>query len=93
DRGYEGGGYREAMQEAAQVLAGRSGLPNADPIDAAVDYLAAGDTGRALESLEQAYQRHDPNLPYVAAMPMFDAVRGDQRFRDLLRRMGLAESE
>jgi TolB-like protein len=93
DRGQARGGYREAMLEAARTLASRSGHPNADPFDAAAYYMIAGDTSGAFASLEQAYERHDSNLPYVDAMPLFDPIRDDPRFQDLMRRMGLPASE
>lgn len=44
------------------------------------------------ECVEPAYQRRNPNLPYAAAVPGYDAVRGDPRFQALMRRMGLAEA-
>jgi tetratricopeptide (TPR) repeat protein len=89
DRGYDRGGYKEAMLEAARTLTARSGQPNADPFDAALYYLHAGDTSAVFTSLEQAYQRHDPNMPYLGSMPVYDRIRPAPRFQDLLRKMGL----
>lgn len=92
DHGQAQGGYREAMLEAARTLASRSGHPNADPVDAASYYMIAGDTSGAFAALEQAYEQHGSNLPYVGAMPLYDPIRGDPRFQDLMRRMGLLAS-
>ena len=47
-----------------------------------------GISAEALECLERAYVNRDPNLPYLG-VPVFDSLRGDPRFNDLLRRMNL----
>jgi hypothetical protein len=44
----------------------------------------------ALEWLERAFETRDPNMPYIA-LPVFDPLRSDPRFQDLLRRMNLPE--
>ncbi len=52
-------------------------------------YLYAGDYDRAMDWLEKAFEVRDPNLPYIALCPIFDPLRSDPRFQDLLRRMNL----
>jgi len=44
----------------------------------------------ALEALELAYRVHDRAMIYVNVNPRFDVLREDPRFRELVRRMGLA---
>jgi hypothetical protein len=44
----------------------------------------------ALEWLERAFETRDPNMPYIT-LPVFDPLRSDPRFQDLLRRMNLPE--
>lgn len=48
-----------------------------------------GETDRALRWLEAALQERDPYLLQAKVSPMYDAVRGDARFQDLLRRLNL----
>lgn len=52
-------------------------------------YLGIGDNEEALAWLERAYQEKSEILPYIKVEPFFDPLRGDQRFVDLLRRVGL----
>jgi serine/threonine protein kinase len=57
-------------------------------VDTAVLYLRGGDHERALEWLERAYADRDPNLPYFG-LPIFDSLRDEPRFDDLVRRLNL----
>jgi len=41
--------------------------------------------------LEKAYAQHSPELVSLKVDPRFDGIRGDPRFQDLLRRVGLAQ--
>ena len=89
DRGRAEGGYAVAMGRAADAFAARSRATNVAPIRIAQMYVRAGMTEKALEWLERSYQARDPNMPYLAAMPIYDPLRGEPRFRDLLRQMKL----
>jgi hypothetical protein len=51
-------------------------------------YAASGDTELAFAWLERAYQERNPDLIEVRAEPVFDRIREDPRFADLLRRVG-----
>ena len=57
-------------------------------VNIAIKYMFAGDTTRAIDWLEKAYDDRDPNLPYLGK-PVWDSARNDPRFQDLLRRMNL----
>jgi tetratricopeptide (TPR) repeat protein len=61
------------------------------PGEIAILYVALGDTESAFSSLEKAYSAHDLQLQYLKVDPDFDPIRGDQRFQDILRRVGLAQ--
>jgi hypothetical protein len=43
----------------------------------------------ALDALDNAYQQHDVMLVWLGVDPRLDPVRGEQRYFDLLRRIGL----
>jgi TolB-like protein/tetratricopeptide (TPR) repeat protein len=88
DRGRAAGGYSEAMLRAATALAARYETSGAVSVDIAGFYVEAGEHGRALDWLEQAYRDRDPSLPYLG-LPVFDPLRSDPRFKDLMRRMNL----
>jgi TolB-like protein/Tfp pilus assembly protein PilF len=80
--------YRATMRKVADALVARSRETFVLPWDVATWYAYAGDKERCLEWLERAYVGRDPNLPYLW-FPEFDFVRGDPRFRDLMKRMKL----
>jgi TolB-like protein/DNA-binding winged helix-turn-helix (wHTH) protein/Tfp pilus assembly protein PilF len=52
-------------------------------------YLALGDKEEAFAWFERACQEQSNILKYIKVFPPFDAVRGDPRFQDLVRRVGL----
>ncbi len=52
-------------------------------------YLGLGDDEQALAWLERAYQEQSNILQLMKVHPYFDPLRGDPRFADLVRRVGL----
>ena len=52
-------------------------------------YLGLGENDQAFLSLEQAYQEQSNILQFLKVHPFFDPIRGDPRFADLVRRVGL----
>jgi Tfp pilus assembly protein PilF len=98
ERGLAEGDYEGAQLAIADLLARRyetaRGIPDAGartvfmPNGIAARYLDGGDYQRAIDWLEEAYEVRDPNLPYLGN-PVFDPLRSDPRFQDLVRRMGL----
>jgi serine/threonine-protein kinase len=60
------------------------------PLDAvAWLYLANGLSEKALALLEDAFENDAPLIPWLAAAPDWDPLRGEGRFRDLVSRLGL----
>jgi TolB-like protein len=95
DRGYAEGGYRTACRRVADILAARpvggtSGVWRA-PYSVASWYASARDEEHTIEWLERAYEERDGAMTYVGFDPMYEFVRQDPRFQDLLRRMNLPE--
>jgi len=52
-------------------------------------HAGLGDLDQAFELLEEGYAQRDSNLLYLGCEPLFDHLREDPRFADLLRRMNL----
>jgi pentatricopeptide repeat protein len=52
-------------------------------------YLGLGDNEQAFYWLEQAYKEQSNILQWIKTHPYFDPIRGDPRFTDLVRRVGL----
>ncbi len=66
----------------------RSGsMPMSDTFRAIV-YVRAGELDRAIESLEQAYQKRESALAWVNVEPSFQLLRSDARFQQIAARVG-----
>jgi tetratricopeptide (TPR) repeat protein len=55
----------------------------------AVCYAQLEETDRAIENIERAYADHSSDMLFINAEPLFDPIRDDPRFQDLVRRIGL----
>jgi tetratricopeptide (TPR) repeat protein len=62
-----------------------------DPLCFAVAYIGVGNNDKAMVWLERAYAKHSSSLSAIKVDPTYDPVRGDPRFQDLVRRIGLAQ--
>ena len=51
--------------------------------------MRLGDIEEAFKYLEKGYQERDEGLTYLAVDPLYDPLRSDPRFQNLLRRMNL----
>ena len=63
----------------------------ANGFDVARAYLGLGDKDQALAWLEKDVQTHNATMPGFMSMPPFLSMRDDPRFKDLTKRIGLAE--
>ena len=62
-----------------------------DPAYVAMIHAGLGETDRALEALDEAYEERSPQVVIVKMHPFFDSLRDDPRFQDLMRRMNFPE--
>jgi TolB-like protein/Flp pilus assembly protein TadD len=62
-----------------------------DPFAVAQVYATLGDAAEAFEWLEKAFERRSLRLSWASVDPVFDPLRSDPRFEDLLRRIGYPE--
>ena len=63
------------------------------PHHLAIVYTGLGDKNRALDSLEKAYDLGEDTMVFLNVDPTWDSLRSEQRFKDLVRRVGLPQSE
>jgi TolB-like protein/Flp pilus assembly protein TadD len=89
-------GYAYAMTgrkaDALKVVAELEALAArrySSPLRIAYIYAALGDKERAFEWLEKGYAGRSDHLTQLKTECMFDNLRSDQRFTDLMRRVGL----
>ncbi|MFQ5777047.1 MAG: protein kinase [Terriglobia bacterium] len=78
----------EILDELKEVS--RQGRPPSYEIAAV--HAALGQKDQAFAWLENAYVERDSWLVFLKVEPMFDPLRGDARFQDLLRRMNFPET-
>jgi serine/threonine protein kinase/lipoprotein NlpI len=85
-------GKADEARKALDALKQLSKHQYVTPYSIAAVCSGLGDKDQCFEWLEKAYSDHDPNmLLNLRGDPRLDSVRGDSRFEDLLRRMGLPE--
>lgn len=58
------------------------------PYYSATVYVGLGDTQKALDLLEKAYQQRSGTLVFLGIDRRFDSLRSDPRFRELVKKMG-----
>jgi len=61
------------------------------PIVFVAPYIGSGDKDQAFAWLEKSVAAHSPGLTALKVDPVYDPLRSDPRFQDLLRRVGLAQ--
>jgi len=84
-------GKRAEALKIIQDLDQLSGKRYVSPYDIAVVYAGLGDQAQAVTWLEKAYADHCLQLVYLKVEPMFDGLRSNPRFGELLRRMKFPE--
>jgi serine/threonine-protein kinase len=96
EQGLAEAGHEGAHRRVADIMAARlerSGKVVAPGgfggIAIAWQYVYAGDYERSIDWLEKAFEVHDANLPYASFQTVYDPLRSNPRFQDLLRRMNL----
>ncbi len=57
------------------------------PYYIAMAYARAGDAGEAMKWLEKSYQQHDWQMVQLRSFRVWDSIRSDPRFQDLIRRL------
>jgi tetratricopeptide (TPR) repeat protein len=57
------------------------------PFNLALVYLGVGDHARALDNLEKAYDADSQLLAWLGQDAMFDSLRSEPRFVELLRKL------
>jgi TolB-like protein/DNA-binding winged helix-turn-helix (wHTH) protein/Flp pilus assembly protein TadD len=62
-----------------------------DPIAVLIVQVGLNDKDAAFASLERAYELHSTAISTLKENPIFDSLRNDPRFADLLKRVGLAD--
>jgi tetratricopeptide (TPR) repeat protein len=82
-------GYRGVLQSWVEGLTEESKHGHVPSYSIGEAYMRMGEKGKAIEWLQQAYDEHDTELVSLGVEPVFNPVRGDARFQELLTHMKL----
>ena len=91
ERAYRTSGWRAFWRKELGLMKEHADRFYVIPYNLARTSALAGETDQALEWLEKAYAEHSDHLVLLKVDPIFDPLRGDPRFADLLRRVGLPQ--
>jgi serine/threonine-protein kinase len=87
--GYAVSGKRPEALAIIKELEGKYAAEEASGAEIAAVYTGLGENDRAFAWLEKDFLARKGNLPETRWLPQFESLRGDARYADLLRRMGL----
>jgi serine/threonine protein kinase/tetratricopeptide (TPR) repeat protein len=82
-------GRRPEALDVLEELKRRRDRQYVSPWGLASIYARLGDTERALEWLERAFDEHDSTLVWLKVHPRFDGLRDQPRFLEILKKIGL----
>jgi serine/threonine protein kinase/Tfp pilus assembly protein PilF len=84
-------GQREEARRILQQLAAASNERYTPALAFAIVHVGLGENDEAFSWLEKAYEERFNRLAYLRREPVWDALRPDPRFNDLLRRINLPQ--
>ena len=84
-------GRRAEAEAIAKELGAKYENKTADARDVADVYVGLGDNDKAFEWLEKGFAYRSFNLAGLTLDPLLDPLKGDPRYSDLKRRVGLPE--
>ena len=76
---------RQALYELNKI----GGNTRLDPAVFLFAYAGTGDKEQLLATLDAAYAQHSSAIATLKVAPVYDSIRNEPRFQDLLRRLGL----
>jgi len=80
-------GYERAVKVWLESLQEESKRQYVSPMALVAAYARLGNVEQTLGWLEKAYRQRDPGLSSLKVEPLFEFLRSNPRFQDLLRRM------
>jgi TolB-like protein/Tfp pilus assembly protein PilF/predicted Ser/Thr protein kinase len=84
-------GHIDEARRILQTLAPTSAQASRPAVALAVVHVGLGENARALDWLDTAYQERSIRLAYLRREPVWDALRQEPRFKELLSRISLPE--
>ncbi len=88
---YATSGKRDEALKALDQLKELAKRRYVSPINFVFIYVGLGEKDEAFQWLETCYQERDPQITRLKVNPLFDPLRSDARFAELMRRVGLPQ--
>jgi TolB-like protein/DNA-binding winged helix-turn-helix (wHTH) protein len=88
-RQFERGGYKAVVVGQVDFYKKLSEKQYVSPLQRATYNAQLGRREETLALLEEGYQQHDPELLWIQNDPAYDFLHGDERYRSIIRRIGL----
>jgi TolB-like protein/Flp pilus assembly protein TadD len=88
---YAVSGRRDEALKVLGELQGQAKQKYVSPYFIALIYTGLGEREQAFAWLEKAYVQRHPYLILIKAEPVFDSLRSDARFAELMRKVGLPQ--
>jgi len=88
-RAYGRSGRRADALAIVEELKRRERASYVPPAPFVHAYVGLGDREKAFASLERAYQERSNIVQFLKTHPLYDSLRDDSRFAELLHRVGL----
>jgi serine/threonine protein kinase/TolB-like protein/Tfp pilus assembly protein PilF len=86
---YAMSGRIEDANNMLELLLEKSEEEYVPPYWIAVVYTGLGDNNNAFKWLDKAYEEKDGSMVFLKVIPIFDSLRSDERYTQLLSKMGL----
>jgi hypothetical protein len=83
-------GINGYWRERLSLLERQSKEHYVSPFTFAVPYARMGEADRALENLGKALDERYPSMVFLQVEPVFDSLRDDPRFEELMQRVAKA---
>jgi TolB-like protein/DNA-binding winged helix-turn-helix (wHTH) protein len=88
-RAFRQGGQKAVVHWQLAQLERKSRTSYVSPVELALRYAQLGDREKTLALLEQGFHERSPLLLWVQLDPAYDFLRSDERYRSIIKRVGL----
>jgi hypothetical protein len=88
-RAFEQGGYKAVVRWEISDNERKSAKQYVSPINLALLHAQLGQRESALALLEEGYRQHSPHLLDIQNDPAYDFLHSDERYRSIIRKIGL----
>jgi TolB-like protein/DNA-binding winged helix-turn-helix (wHTH) protein len=86
---WEQGGYNAVLHAQISYLERKSAKQYVSPVELALLYAQLGERGKTLALLEAGLRERNPNLLDIQNDPAYDFLHSDERYRSLIKEIGL----